>query len=71
MAYLSRGIEKTLHKRNRKVMLLASIRAGRCEPPHGMTMDDAVTILSQDIADFDAVLLSLRGHGTVGGVGDR
>ncbi|HEX6605254.1 MAG TPA: hypothetical protein VF027_10310 [Sphingomicrobium sp.] len=62
MSYFSHGIEKTLRKRNRKVTLLASVRAGRCEPPHGMTKEDAIVILSQDIADFEAVLLSLRGH---------
>jgi hypothetical protein len=71
LTYLTRGIEKTLFKRNQKLSLLASVRAGSSEPPHGMTVDEAVTILVQDIADFDAVLSSLRGHGIAGAAEGR
>ncbi len=63
MTYFSKGIEKTLLRRNEKATLLASIRAGRCVPPHGMTEGEAVTMLVQDIADYDAILSSMRQHG--------
>ena len=71
MAYLNKGIERTLLKRNRKVALLASIRAESCVPPHGMTKAEAITMLVQDIADFDGILSSLRRHGAARAVEDR
>ena len=57
----SKGIEKTQLKRDRKAMLLGSVRDGRCESWHGMTKEEAVTILLQDIADYDEILARLRG----------
>ena len=56
MTYFSKGIVKTQLKRDHKAMLLASIEAGACEPSHGMTKEEAVLILSQDIADYDEIL---------------
>jgi hypothetical protein len=29
---------------------------------HGMTKEDAITMLIQDIADYDEILARLRGH---------
>lgn len=63
LTYFDKGVVKTQIKRDQKAMLLASIRAGRCGAPHGMTKDEAVTILLQDIADFDEILARFRGHG--------
>jgi len=60
MTYLSKGLAKTQLQRDRKAALLASIQAGLCEPSHGMTKDEAITILSQDIADNDEILARLR-----------
>ena len=62
MAYFSRGIEKTQFKRDLKAMLLASVRDGHCEPLHGMTKEEAVTMLLQDIADYDEILARLWRH---------
>ena len=62
LTYFSKGIAKTQIKREHKVKLLASIQAGACEPSHGMTIDEAITILSQDIADYDEILARLRKH---------
>jgi hypothetical protein len=63
LAYLSKGIEKTQLKRDHKAALLESVRAGRSEPLHGMTREDAITMLAQDIADYDEILGRLRRHG--------
>ena len=60
MTYFSKGIEKTQGKRDHKATLLESVRSGRSEPSHGMTRDEAVTILTQDIADYDEILERLR-----------
>jgi hypothetical protein len=60
LTYFSKGIEKTQIKRDRKAALLASVREGSCEPAHGMTKDQAIMILSQDIADYDEILAGLR-----------
>lgn len=62
MAYLSNGVEKTQRKRDRKVTVLESVRAGRSEPAHGMTREEAVKMLTQDIADYDEILERLRRH---------
>ena len=62
LTYFSKGIATTQLKRDHKAMLLAEIEAGGCEPSHGMTKDEAITILSQDIADYDEILARLRGH---------
>ena len=62
MTYLSKGIEKTQLKRDKKATLLESVRAGSSEPSHGMTKDEAVTMLIQDIADYDDILARLRAH---------
>jgi len=51
LTYFSKGIEKTMLKRDRKAALLESVRTGRSEPLHGMTKDEAVTMLVQDIAE--------------------
>jgi hypothetical protein len=61
--YFSKGIEKTQLKRDHKFALLESVRAGRSEPSHGMTREEAVTILSQDIADYDEILARFRSPG--------
>ena len=63
LTYFSTGIEKTQVKRDQKAMLLASVRAGGCEPSHGMTKEEAITLLLQDIADYDEILSRLRRHG--------
>lgn len=63
LTYFRKGIEKTQLKRDQKATLLESIRAGRCEPSHGMTKEEAITILLQDIDDYDEILARLRGHG--------
>lgn len=62
LTYFSRGIATTQLKRDQKATLLASIRAGTCEPSHGMTKDEATAILIQDIADYDDILAGLRRH---------
>jgi hypothetical protein len=62
LAYLSNGVEKTQLKRDRKVSVLESVRAGRSEPSHGMTREEAVKMLTQDIADYDEILERLRRH---------
>jgi hypothetical protein len=36
--------------------LLESVRAGLSEPSHGMTKEEAITLLTQDIADYDEIL---------------
>lgn len=60
LAYFSKGIAKTQLKRDNKAALLASVRDGSCEPSHGMTKEEAITILLQDIADYDKILDGLR-----------
>lgn len=62
MAYFSKGIATTQLKRDHKAMLLAAIEAGGREPSHGMTKEEAITILSQDIADYDEILARFRGQ---------
>lgn len=46
LTYFSKGIATTQLKRDHKATLLAAIEAGGCEPSHGMTKDEAITILS-------------------------
>jgi hypothetical protein len=60
LSYFRKGIEKTELKRQHKMSLLESVRAGLNEPPHGMTRDEAITILLQDIADYDEILARFR-----------
>ena len=60
MTYFSKGIEKTKLKRDHKASLLESVLAGHREPPHGMTKEEAITILLQDIADYDEILARFR-----------
>jgi hypothetical protein len=62
LTYFSKGIAKTQLKRDHKAALLESVRAGRSEPSHGMTRDEAVTMLVQDIADYDEILARFRKH---------
>jgi hypothetical protein len=62
LTYFSKGIEKTQLKRDHKAALLASVRADLSEPSHGMTKEEAITILMQDIADYDEILARLRSH---------
>jgi hypothetical protein len=62
LTYFSNGIEKTQIKRDQKSELLESVRAGRSEPSHGMTKEEAVTMLIQDIADYDQILARFRGQ---------
>lgn len=62
MTYFSKGIAKTQLKRDQKAKLLASIEAGMCKPSHGMTKQEAVLMMSQDIADYDEILARLRTH---------
>jgi hypothetical protein len=63
LTYFSKGIEQTQLKRDLKATLLESVRAGDCEPSHGMTRKDAITLLMQDIADYDEILARLRLQG--------
>jgi hypothetical protein len=60
--YFSKGVAKTQLKRDHKATLLELVRAGRSQPSHGMTKDQAVTMLIQDIADYDEILARLRSH---------
>lgn len=62
LTYFSKGIEKTQLKRDHKATLLESVRAGRSAPSHGMTQKEAITMLIQDIADYDEILTRLRSH---------
>lgn len=62
LTYFAKGIQKTQLKRDRKAALLVSFRAGLCEPTHGMTKQEAITMLSQDIADYNEILARLRVH---------
>lgn len=62
LTYFAKGIQETQLKRDHKAALLISVRAGLCEPAHGMTREEAITILSQDIADYDDILARLGGH---------
>ena len=62
LTYFSKGIAKTQLKRDQKATLLESVRAGRSEPSHGMTKAEAVTILTQDVADYDEILARFRRH---------
>lgn len=62
MSYFTKGIAKTQLKRDYKAQLLASIRAGVCDPSHGMTRDEAIRILSQDVADYDEILARFQGY---------
>jgi hypothetical protein len=60
LSYFSKGIQKTQVKRDHIAALLVSIRGGLSEPAHGMTREEAITMLSQDIADYDEILARLR-----------
>lgn len=60
LTYISKGIVKTQLKRDHKAALLQSVRAGLSEPSHGMTRDEAITMLTQDIADYDEILARFR-----------
>lgn len=62
MTYFAKGIAKIQLKRDQKALLLASVRAGRSAPSHGMSKEEAVTMLAQDIADYDEILARLRRH---------
>lgn len=60
MSYFSKGVAKTQLKRDTKAALLASVRDGSCKPSHGMSKEEAITLLVQDIADYDKILDGLR-----------
>lgn len=62
MTYFRKGIANTELKRDRKAMLLESVRDGSSEPSHGMTRDEAITMLMQEIADYDEILTRFRRH---------
>lgn len=62
LTYFAKGIAKIQLKRDQKALLLASVRAGRSAPSHGMSKEEAVTMLAQDIADYDEILARLRRH---------
>ena len=62
LTYFIEGIAKTQLKRDHKAVLLQSVRSGHSEPSHGMTKEDAVTMLIQDIADYDEILARFRSH---------
>lgn len=63
LSYLSKGIAKIRVKRDQKATLLAAVRSGHSEPSHGMTKEEAVTMLVQDISDYDDILARFRSHG--------
>lgn len=65
MSYFGKGIEKTQLKRDKKAELLASVR-GDTASLLGMTKQEMITLLVQDIADFDAILARFRRHGGSG-----
>ena len=58
--FLERGIEKTQARRDRKAQQLAAVRSGESGPGHGLSTEDAVIMLLQDIADYDLILTRLR-----------
>ena len=62
LTYFRKGIVNTELKRDRKATLLESVRDGSSKPSHGMTRDEAITMLLQDIADYDEILTLLRRH---------
>ena len=62
MTYFRKGIANTELKRDRKAILLESVRDGSSEPSHGMTRDEAITMLLQEIADYDEILTRFRRH---------
>ena len=61
MSYFAKGTAKAQLKRDHKAKLLASIRAGGCDSWNGMTKGEAITILSQDLADYDEMLARFSG----------
>ena len=65
LTYFSKGVAMTQLRRDHKAALLESVRAGRSEPHHGMTKEEAITILIQDIADYDRILAGFRRHDEV------
>jgi hypothetical protein len=62
LTYFGKGIATTQQKRDRKAKLLAAIEADQSEPALGMTKQEAITILTQDIDDYDAILARMRRH---------
>lgn len=60
LTYVTKGIEKTELRRDHKVALLAAVRAGHSEPLNGLTQEEAITMLLQDIADYEHILTRLR-----------
>lgn len=62
MSYFIKGTEHAQRKRDHLASRLASIRDGRSEPSHGMTKDEAITLLIQDIADHNDILARLQSH---------
>jgi hypothetical protein len=60
LTYFSKGVATTQLRRDQKASLLELIRAGLREPSHGMTKEEAIVILSQDIADYDEILARFR-----------
>jgi hypothetical protein len=54
------GFAKIQLKRDNKAALHASVRDGSWEPSRRMTKEEAITILVQDIADYDKILAGLR-----------
>ena len=62
MTYFGKGIARTQFKRDQKAKLLASIESGDSQPLHGLTKQEAIIILRQDISDFDEILARMRSH---------
>ena len=62
MSYFTKGIAKTQLKRDHKAKLLASIRTDGGDSWNGMTKDEAITILTQDVADYDEILARFQEH---------
>lgn len=60
MTYFVNGIATTQRKRDRKAALLAAVEAGDTDALCGMTQQDMITMLIQDIADYDEILVRLR-----------
>ena len=58
--YFGKGIENTQAKRDRKALQLAALRSGASQPAHGMSQEEAVIMLLQDIADYDQILAGLK-----------
>jgi hypothetical protein len=60
VTHFANGIAQTQLKRDKKAALLAAVEAGDTQDLRGMTQRDMITMLTQDVADYDDILARLR-----------